>query len=288
MIEAAFRANANNSPFQQIPAFSLTEVQFPIEEFDTGNLFANSRFTCSPAFNGKYLCLSGCVGMSSGNPGGDQTPLECQIERSTDNGSSWTIVANQVVVETNYANVNSGPMLLATGDTYRIRVFCSGGSMGDSNVWFDPGVSYFSGYILSGIEVFRAINTTVDDDSSNSELPLPTVLFDTAGAFASNRFTVPSGWDGKYLHLTGGCRFKPTPFYSEVALQRSIDAGANFDTIAGGGGEGTKSITCASGPVLLTSGHVFRAITLCYGGIPEIDASEAEEAIFLSGWVDLI
>lgn len=64
---------------------------------------------------------------------------------------------------------------------------------------------------------------------------LGTEVFDTESAFASNVLTVPAGWDGELIEITGTCRVgfgAGNPTEVRTAIER--DSGSGYEIVAYG------------------------------------------------------
>lgn len=112
---------------------------------------------------------------------------------------------------------------------------------------------------------FRAISAVDQAVAATTftEVVFGTEEFDTEGAFASDRFTVPPGLDGRYACFYAGVVSVGIERV-DARIQRSTDGGSNWINL-GADREGEVGLTgfngCAmpcSGPVLLTEGDIFR------------------------------
>lgn len=109
---------------------------------------------------------------------------------------------------------------------------------------------------------FRGTNSTSQAFSggTTTELTLGSETFDTATAFASNRFTVTAGLDGTYGCLWAGIRCLASEAGLSIYIQRSTNGGSSWETIARrGGSDNVFARTTCTGPILLTEGHIYRA-----------------------------
>jgi len=113
--------------------------------------------------------------------------------------------------------------------------------------------------------------TGLTDDSRN-EITWETEVIDSHSAFASNRFTVPTGEGGVYmLYLTAGIGTGTDGTVRDAAsfIERSTDSGSNFGGIAFGGartgGEAdiAWNICHCSVMVELDAGDIIRAMSFC-------------------------
>ena len=127
--------------------------------------------------------------------------------------------------------------------------------------WIDP-------YRCCGVDVtpysvsFKAVKSattqrTIAASDNNQEIVFDSVLWDAFGsAFASNRFTVPSAYDGRYMNFTAGVETTVAAthdIYFEVSANE-ID----WTVIAVNGDLTATVMTASTGPVLATAGNVFR------------------------------
>ena len=136
---------------------------------------------------------------------------------------------------------------------------------------YDGGGAAFSGFVA-----FRAIRDsgtqTTGGTDTTTEVTFTTVQFDTASAFASNRFTVPASADGKYMVFNVGVESIDND-NMELQIQRSTDGGTIFTTITG-----NSTIddfwTATSGPVPVAVGEVYRYAIFMHSNSAVIDASQ--------------
>jgi hypothetical protein len=114
----------------------------------------------------------------------------------------------------------------------------------------------FSG---AGFVGFRATNSSTQGLTATitAEVVLATEIFDTESAFASNRFTVPSGLNGKYMEFTGGVLLSSSPTEHRSIIQQSTDGGSSWIDRAMTINDFTN-IFSATGPCLLNTGDIWR------------------------------
>ncbi len=115
---------------------------------------------------------------------------------------------------------------------------------------------------------FRGIDSpaggeTTGGSGTTTEMVLDTEMFDTAGAFAANRFTAPVDVNGSYMTFNAGFVAGATESI-ELQIQRSTDGGTNFTTIAGVGNTTYNYFMCTTGPIQVNTGEVFRAAFYMY------------------------
>lgn len=120
----------------------------------------------------------------------------------------------------------------------------------------------------------QAISTGVE-----AELVFGTEESDPDGGFASNRFTVPSSWNGKVGCLSA-C-YNATGGLSEYQLriQVSTDGGTSWTTIANTGNNPRGGGTVTALPIVFVTGHIYRVTFL-----GSANTKSAEVRNFFSGW----
>jgi len=169
--------------------------------------------------------------------------------------------------------------LTPADDTGYIYWQLLGVSGNTSNATFNREITFktvSTGPPVDTFLAFRAIRDsgtqTTGGTGTTTEVTFTTVQFDTAGAFAANRFTVPPGRDGTYMVFNVGVEALAND-NMELQIQRSTDGGTNFTTITG-----NSTIddywTGTSGPVPVAVGEVYRYAIFMHSNSAEIDASQ--------------
>ena len=183
------------------------------------------------------------------------------------NGFDW----DPIFTSTDTANSMSSVL--------EVGVFMSSDSVADATTNFcrivgldsGPQAEAYSGggTLPVAFKGFRATNNTTQSYTAETEteLDLQTEIFDTEGAFASNRFTVPAGLDGKYGIFDTGMKLAANEsgaFYIEV----STDGGSAWTKVAQGGFITQDGAAVTSGAYLLAADDIWRAVfTLSAGTI---------------------
>ena len=111
---------------------------------------------------------------------------------------------------------------------------------------------------------FRGTPSTnqITAGTTEVEIIFGTEDFDTDTAFASNRLTVPAGWNGEYGEFYCGFRSAGNE-NGYLLIQKSVDSGSNWTDEAKANFQGARGQVCQSGPVALSTGDIWRA--LIYG-----------------------
>jgi hypothetical protein len=120
----------------------------------------------------------------------------------------------------------------------------------------------------------QAISTGVE-----AELVFGTEDADPDGVFASNRFTVPSGWNGKVGCLSAGYFATGGLAEYQLRIQVSTDGGTSWTTIANTGNNPRFGGTVTALPVLFATGDIYRVTFL---GSANTKAADIRN--FFSGW----
>lgn len=103
--------------------------------------------------------------------------------------------------------------------------------------------------------------------SVTTEITWQTEDFDTHNGFASNRFTVPHTLNGKYGNFYCALNFTSANATAALYIQRSTDGGTNWDTFCQVEFPSEARAIGLTGPVLLTTGHVWRLAVFVGGAI---------------------
>ena len=265
---------AITSTTQAISATTETEVNYGTEVFDTDAAFASNRLTVPVGWNGIYGEFFAGVRFSTSETG------YFAIQVSTDGGSVWGYVARTWLQNTSSSSVSTGPVLLNTGDIYRVVTYGSNTQTinVDTRCFFagrQVGIS------MTDIRYFRATNSTTQaiSPSTATTVTLGTEDFDTETAFASSTFTVPAGFNAKWAVLTGGVESTTGNTFS-IYIQKSTDGGSTYPTydvsrvVQSGLG-----ITISTGPILLVTGHKYQLMAFDTGTLNLVNSP----AVFLSG-----
>jgi len=114
---------------------------------------------------------------------------------------------------------------------------------------------------------FRSTNSAAQSITAwvETEVTLGTELFDTEGAFASNKLTVPASLDGKYGIFNAGIKLdsnRDGACYIEV----STDGGSSWVKIAQGGFASQDGTVMSSGVYALLAGDIYRLTFALSGG----------------------
>jgi hypothetical protein len=132
---------------------------------------------------------------------------------------------------------------------------------------------------------FRGFRSTTSVGQSISATTLTEVIFgtevfDTEAAFASNRFTVPAALNGKYAIFNSGILFDGDELF-DLFIERSSNGGTSWSAICQSSNSVDESATVASGPVLLTTGHIYR--TTVFTSLPSFIVDD--DRVFFSAAV---
>jgi len=137
-VPARFRGfRATNDSSQSISATTLTEIAVEFELFDTEAAVDVSRFEVPSSLNGKYMAFFAGVLFDA------VEEFDFYIEVSDDSGASWAEVAHQAQGGETATIVASGPVLLNTGDIYRITIYTA-----DAALILEDERVFFSGVVL--------------------------------------------------------------------------------------------------------------------------------------------
>lgn len=129
---------------------------------------------------------------------------------------------------------------------------------------------------------FRAVTSGTQSISNlvETELTFGTELSDPDGVFASGRFTVPSGWNGRVGGMTAGFLTNNFEATMHLRIQLSTDSGSSWTTIADFGHGPRQGGTVSAYPVVFTTGHIYR---VTYFGTTNTKSNDVRN--FFSGWV---
>lgn len=233
---------------------------------------STGQLTIPAAWNGLYMTLSAGVVWTANSAG------NFYLRKSVDGGSNWTQLGNYAVnFGGNAGHCQLGPLALVTGDMYDFTAK-PGGSVTVWNAASPPyyAVNFIGGVIGAATDNFSlsvATNQVLTVGSDN-EVTWGTTQFDTSGATASNRYTVPSSHNGKYgffsiqLWLT-------TAQQHRTYLERSQDGGTTWVKMADMGKNrvAIDSANFRSGPIPLTTGDIFR-VNIVPDGATNIDSTQ--------------
>ena len=108
---------------------------------------------------------------------------------------------------------------------------------------------------------FRATTSTTQAVTIQTltEVNFGTELFDTDSVFASNRCTVPAGWNGTYGELYAGLDLQ-TPENGYLGIQVSTNGGGAWTTIARQDYEGTSICAVQTGARLMNTSDIYRVV----------------------------
>lgn len=129
---------------------------------------------------------------------------------------------------------------------------------------------------------FRAFASATQSipGSTETELVFGAEDSDPDGAFASNRFTVPAGWDGKIGCLSAGYTATASSVtVVHLRIQRSTDGGTSWTTIAERRNDGRGSGTVTAAPIVFATGDVYRVAAFM-----SANTKENTPRNFFSGW----
>ena len=147
--------------------------------------------------------------------------------------------------------------------------------------WINPYV--FAG-VTEELAAFRAVKSaTTQTAASDIEVVFDSEVFDTLGAFASNRFTVPASINGYYLHLRAGVE-TVTFEQHNIEFEVSTDSGSTFNPVATDGDNTNEDVTLSSGPLLCVTGDIYRVAYHLVSGAGTLDNTDLT---FFSGFATL-
>lgn len=215
-----FRAHA--SATQSISGSTETELVFGTELSDPDSVFASNKFTVPSGWNGRIGALS--AGFHNPN---SETPLQLRIQKQTGGTGSFVTIA-ETSWEPRYAGtVSAYPVVFETGDVYRVAYFGSATTKSNGTQNYFAGWSYPASPTKIGM--LRAERTTSNLSLSANALRLNemnTEIIDSHSFHASGIITVPSAFNGGFLHLTGG--FVAIDDAPAIIIERSTDGGSNW------------------------------------------------------------
>ena len=225
-----FRATTSAAQ-TSIAALTTTLVNFGTEVFDTESAFASSVFTVPAALDGKYMTFIGSVRLGAAED-------NCSLLIQVDTGGGFANVAQNTSITSFVIQVSTGPVLLATGDIYRLAINNSVTTVDID----DDDRTFFAGYVVesNAAGISYTADTTTSYALTNDDLVGNVILtLDNAGAIA---LTIASG-------LTG----------SEPVTV--IQKGAGAVTVTPGGG-----VTCNSALSALTTTSQYAIFTIIPAG----------------------
>ena len=129
---------------------------------------------------------------------------------------------------------------------------------------------------------FRAVPAATQTISDTpSELIYGTELSDPDNVFASNRFTVPSGWNGRTGCLCAGLRITATTTSLTVTIEKQTGGSGSFETIARNIVRDSANVTVSTAPLVFATGDVYRVVAIA------ANSRTRENALrnFFAGWV---
>ena len=201
-------------------------------------------------------------------------------------------------------DANNLPAVLATVGAQVDNYLDSGASIVDTDYYYAIGtVVSGSPEAVAISEVIKAVNVAGDPppvapdflgfrarkNATQSvsgtfvEVTWQNTDFDTNNAFASNRFTVPFEFSGKYMKFAAGFQFAAATITRFIFIQRSTDGGSNFEDVSIVGQRNSSQINTSVGPILVTSGEIFRVM---YDGSAGSSTDvTVNEPTFFSGYV---
>jgi len=138
-VEGVFRAE-KSAVLQPVIGSGKNEVVYDNVVFDTFSppSFVSDRFTVPSSINGSY------VSFFAGNEITAAGVCLLTLQVSTDGGTVWADLAGQGIPSlASYLTLASGPLLMNTGDIYRVVFETSGESRDIENI----NRTFFSGYV---------------------------------------------------------------------------------------------------------------------------------------------
>ena len=196
--------------------------------------------------------------------------LELWIERSTDGGTNWNRVAQSPNAGTDHFGICAAHAVIKVATGHRFRVRQATSSSKNTSGTFRTSFTMATlggGGGGSGDPVpfagFRVRKNAQQTPTAGApvEVTWQTEDFDTEAAFNSNRFTVPAGLNGKYGAFFVGLNFTTAPTgAAALYIQRSTDGGTNWSTFCQVEFPNEAQSIGHTGPVLLTTGHVWRVV----------------------------
>ena len=247
-----FRAT-RASGTQAISSATLTEITFPDEQFDYSSVFASGRCTVPVEWNGEYGEFYAGVRFDA-----DEDPTVF-IQVSTDGGSNWATVACRRTSTSTAVTVSTGPVLLNTGDIYRVAIFTF------TAATIINTATFFSGGVRTPLAGFFRARSSVNQSVANAiwtTVAFGTELQDADGVFASNQFTVPVAWNGKIGFFNCGLVFYAL---ENVIIYLYKNPAGTPESMALNDDNSTAHLTMASGPLLLSTGDVYEVRVFSIG-----------------------
>ncbi len=240
------------SATQSISSLVETELVFGSEIADPDSAFASNHFTVPAGWNGKVGCLT--AGYYSTSP---ESTLLVRIQKQTAGAGPWVTISEAGCAKIGRGGVSAFPVQFATGDKYRVTYYGTSTTKGN-----DLG-NHFSGWCLpstiSKLGMFRAGRTSNQSMAANGfrVATFQTEEIDSHSFLdaATGIVTVPSAFNGGFLHLTAG--FRSTVSDTAIYIERSTDGGSTWSYVARGAAGGI----CAradSGAVPAVTGDKFR------------------------------
>lgn len=250
--------------------FNFTNVTWNSEVYDSDGFHDTgsntSRLTVPSAANGRYGIIKGCIRLSSVANSSD---VACAIIKS---GASFTEIGKQLSRSGSaggygWIEVESHPVLLATGDFFELQLKCS-----DTSTTLDANASSFSIEVLpasfKGVLAKKNADSTLQNFSTPADIAFDaTDIYDTDGAHdpSSNntKIIIPSALNGKYgiLHSNIDTALIAGGSTNSVVIQKgNTNAYNGFG--GNGGGNGTFANSWLSGRtqiVPLVTGDEFTA-----------------------------
>jgi len=110
---------------------------------------------------------------------------------------------------------------------------------------------------------FKAVKSattqqTIAASDNNQEIVFDSVSWDTFGSsFASNRFTVPGAYSGRYMNFTAGVETTVAATHN-IYIEVSTDGGTGWTEIAVNGDLTSRFMTASTGPFLAATDDIFR------------------------------
>ena len=262
---------------QSVASGTATNLTYDTEVFDPDGLIdpAAGSFTVPVSLNGRWMEFTAGVRFTN--------TATTQIASITRDGS---FIAG-MSAGTGQLTVTTGPVQVATGQVFRASGFSSSATSHAADAR-----SFFAGKVLSGIsgveeapvdgndyvrsdgawvqaaggggggsafQGFRAAKDTNQAISTSAEVVWEVEAFDTEGAFAANRFTVPAGLDGSYMQFAAGSALSATSGHA-LQIRRSDDDGATWTEIAQSASTGLWAGNVGTGPVPVSTGQVFSVV----------------------------
>ncbi len=269
---------ATTSTTQAITANTLTELNFGTVDADTDGVFASNRCTVPASWNGDYGEFY--TGFRTANT--ETGYMDIQV--STNGGGAWTTIARKSFDTVNVLAVQSGPVLLNTGDIYRVTYFSESlASIEDQDRTFFSGrvIAIASPQVQEHFRAHSSVGQAIPNGGANTtQLVFGAEDFDNGANFAANIYTVPADLNGGYGVFTAGVANSPPGILETISIYISVstDGGSVWNTLLTKNANSGSSVTGSTGPFPLTTGHQFQAST--YTSTGGYTTSATDETFF--------